>query len=249
MKKTARRVTVFALSLVMAVTMFPMNAAFATGTGAAAGDQAKASASQQATQTDQAAAKASDQAYEALPPAQQPNQAAPLRSRTEEMAKAENFARADADLEEEAHEAKVPEAFQMQSALDLYNDGIIKCSNENLKFAENKEGKGLMITGTPEDLNNAYLVIDKEFAFGENKVSHVRIDALAKSKTNITADFYYAGAKTPFLSIPLNKQKGSKTWNWPGDVAENVWNRRFRERMKSGFISRPTARPKKYPFC
>ena len=163
-----------------------------------------------------------EQAYETLPPAQQPPQAAPLKNRAEDLAKAEAFSREDVDLEEAAEEASVPEAFQMQSILDLYREGKIKCSNENLKLSENKEGKGLMITGTPEDLNSAYFEIDKEFAFGEAGVSHTRIDALAKTKTNVTAEFYYAGSKSPFVSIPLNRQRGSKTWNWSGDTAVNV---------------------------
>ena len=126
------------------------------------------------------------------------------------------------DLDAEAKDAEVSESFRAQSFLELWKAGKLKCTNENLTLEENKEGEGLLITGKPADMNGAYLTVEGDFVFGKNKVARLRLDGLSKTKTNATAAFYMDGSKSPFTSIPLRMQKGSKTWSWPGDGMADV---------------------------
>ena len=129
------------------------------------------------------------------------------------------FAAEETDAAEGTDVAK---AFQMQSALELYAAGKISCTSDTLTIEESKEGKGLLVTGKPEDLSGAYFTIDEDFDFGEAKVSKVRVDAVAQLKTDMSLDFYLDSGKTPFSSITLKKQKGSNSWDWTGDAAQDV---------------------------
>ena len=128
-----------------------------------------------------------------------------------------------ANLEEEAEEAAVGEAYRMQDAIALFEAGKLHCENADITMEVNGSGNGLMITGTPEALNSAEIVVDGDFVLKENSVARFRLDAVAQVKTQVAADVYLGDGEDPVISCDkLPMQKGSKSWKWSGDSTVDV---------------------------
>ena len=144
-----------------------------------------------------------------------------LPQRSQEITEVKGAAQ-PANIEEEAEEAEISESYQMQSLIELNQAGKFHCDNENITISENSAGEGLLIKGTPADINAATFTVEKDFVLEDSSVARFRLDALAQVKTNVTAALFLDDADTPILEHKLNIQKGSKTWTWTGDITMDV---------------------------
>ena len=82
--------------------------------------------------------------------------------------------------------------------------------------------KGLMITGSSEQLASGKIELAEEFNFDGNAVGRISMDGLSPKTNNIDVEVYLDDAEEPAATIQLHKQKKKSSWAYTYPLCADV---------------------------
>jgi uncharacterized repeat protein (TIGR02543 family) len=126
-----------------------------------------------------------------------------------------------ADLSEEA---AVSKSYQKQSFVNLYKEKQLEFAKQLGTPQVNEKGNGILFTGKGKELNSGEIIFQQEFQFDENALGRVSVDGLVSKGFKASIAFYLDDDETPFVTIPLKRQKKTSTWTNDGETTEDVLN-------------------------
>lgn len=108
----------------------------------------------------------------------------------------------------------ITDAFKQKDLSDLYNDGKLLFANQgDLSAKYSKSAKGLLITGTKEDIGNTVFSFADKFDFSEGIVGRLDVDALAAKNNHLKICFYLDAESQPFAKVDIKRQKREGKWS------------------------------------
>lgn len=135
--------------------------------------------------------------------------------------------------EEPAFVYAVSPAFQQKlfTELNAANQLIRPDSMAKVDFAEDKDLKGLFVTGTPKDIMSGKITLADAYDFDEKPegrntavmpVGRISLDGLSDKGIKVTVNIYLDNKETPCASMLLRKQMGKAGWTRKGDKTVDV---------------------------
>lgn len=107
-------------------------------------------------------------------------------------------------------EEKKDSSFDVQHFLDLYEEKALSCDQTTVNWEAMEDN--LLVTAKNGDLSKASFSISKTFDFGEQTVSRVQINALAKRATKTYIKLYLDDASECLASLRIANQTREDVW-------------------------------------
>lgn len=111
-------------------------------------------------------------------------------------------------------QAIIAESFMQKKLSDLYNDEKLLLSDQgDLSVNYNKSAKGLLISGTKEDLGNTVFSFADKFNFSDGIAGRLNVDALSAKENHLKLCFYLDDESEPFAEMDMKRQKREGKWS------------------------------------
>lgn len=157
-------------------------------------------------------------------------QSIPVSAASEESIKTEEAGETEGTTTAEA--AAVSSAYVKQEMIQHYKNGTVIFDSVFGEPLTNEKGKGLLISGKGKNLTTGRITFVNTFQFDGNAIGRVSVDGLIEKGIKASIAFYLDDEETPFVTVPLKRQKKSNTWTTDGESTENVLEKEIKGEHK-----------------
>ena len=131
--------------------------------------------------------------------------------------------------------AGIAPAFQEKDFNSLYKSGKFKFSaGSKLTTSYDKNAKGIIISGTKEQLADTRFTFTDQFDFSEGIIERVQLDAMSYKENTLTVKLFLDDEQESFATFKMIKQKRSKKWDTK-ILANNIYSQKITGKHKVSF--------------